>query len=422
MPPTFRSSLTLALVVMLTGVGAGLGGMCLALLLHGIQHLAYGYSLDSLVSHQTFLWGVTAATPERRLHVLMVCGVVAGLGWWTLYRYGRPLVSVKQAVSASLPIMPAKTTLAHAVLQIITVALGSPLGREVAPREVGALAATWLSQRARLTPEMHRLLVACGAGAGLAAVYNVPLGGAVFVLEVLVGAFSWPAALMALATSAIGAAVAWLGLGAEAQYVVPHFVLSPALIAWAVVCGPVFGVAAYGFTRLTGAARAHAARGWRLPVLALLNFSLIGGLAMLLPQILGNGKGPAQLGFDNELGIGLAAVLLVAKVLVTAASLRAGAEGGLLTPGLANGALLAIILGGAWSLVLPGVPLGAFAIIGAAAFLAASMSMPLTAIVLVAEFTRIEHDFLVPIILAVIGSVCVSKLCQRWENTGKKPA
>ncbi|NCE88069.1 chloride channel protein [Pseudomonas sp. Q1] len=422
MPPTFRSSLTLALVVVLTGIGAGLGGMCLALLLHGIQHLAYGYSLDSLVSHQTFLWGVTAATPERRLHVLMLCGLVAGLGWWTLYRYGRPLVSVKQAVSASLPIMPAKTTLAHAVLQIITVALGSPLGREVAPREVGALAATWLSQRARLTPEMHRLLVACGAGAGLAAVYNVPLGGAVFVLEVLVGAFSWPAALMALATSAIGAAVAWLGLGAEAQYVVPHFVLSPALIAWAVVCGPVFGVAAYGFTHLTGAARANAARGWRLPVLALLNFSLIGGLAMLLPQILGNGKGPAQLGFDNELGIGLAAVLLVAKVLVTAASLRAGAEGGLLTPGLANGALLAIILGGAWSLMLPGVPLGAFAIIGAAAFLAASMSMPLTAIVLVAEFTRIEHDFLVPIILAVIGSVCVSKLCQRWENTGKKPA
>lgn len=143
---------------------------------------------------------------------------------------------------------------------------------------------------------------------------------------------------------------------------------------------------------------------------------------MLLPQILGNGKGPAQLGFDNELTIGLAAILLLVKVLITASSLRAGAEGGLLTPGLANGALLAILLGGAWSLVWPGVPLGAFAIIGAAAFLASSMSMPLTAIVLVAEFTRIEHDFLVPIILAVVGSMCVSKLCQRWEISGKKPA
>ncbi|MGY2398360.1 chloride channel protein [Pseudomonas sp. SDO5271_S396] len=418
MPTTFRSSLILALVVVLTGIGAGLGGMLLALLLHGIQHLAYGYSLDNLVSHETFLWGVTTATPERRLSVLVICGLVAGFGWWAVYRYGRPLVSIKQAVSEQMPDMPPKTTLAHAVLQIITVALGSPLGREVAPREVGALAGSWLSRRARLAPQLHRLIVACGAGAGLAAVYNVPLGGAVFVLEVLVGAFSWPAAIIALATSAIGAAVAWIGLGAESQYVVPHFALSPALISWAVVCGPVFGLAAYGFTRLTGTARAHAARGWRLPVLALLNFTIIGVLAMWLPHILGNGKGPAQLGFDNELSIGLASLLLLVKVLITTSSLRAGAEGGLLTPGLANGALLAIILGGAWSLAWPGVPLGAFAIIGAAAFLAASMNMPLTAIVLVAEFTRIDHDFLVPIILAVVGSVCVSKLCQRLENAG----
>jgi len=198
--------------------------------------------------------------------VLISCGLVAGVGWWLIYRYGRPLVSIKQAVSADAPIMPPKTTLAHAVLQIITVALGSPLGREVAPREVGALAATWLSQRARLAPDMHRLIVACGAGAGLAAVYNVPLGGAVFVLEVLVGVFSWPAAVIALATSAIGASVAWIGLGAEAQYVVPHFVLSPGLIAWALACGPVFGLAAYGFTRLTGAARSNAARGWGVPL------------------------------------------------------------------------------------------------------------------------------------------------------------
>lgn len=416
MPSKTRSLLILALVVVFTGIGAGLGGMLLALLLHGIQHLAYGYSLDSLISHETFLLGVTAASPERRVWVLMVCGLVAGLGWWTIYRYGRPLVSIKQAVSAQAPIMPPKTTLAHALLQIITVALGSPLGREVAPREVGALAGSWLSQRARLAPDMHRLIVACGAGAGLAAVYNVPLGGAVFVLEVLVGAFSWPAAVIALATSAIGASVAWIGLGAESQYVVPQFVLSPALIGWAVICGPVFGLAAYAFARLTGAARAKAARGWRLPVLSLINFTIIGGLAIFLPQILGNGKGPAQLGFDNELTIGLAALLLVVKVLITTSSLRAGAEGGLLTPALANGALLAIILGGAWSMLWPGVPLGAFAIIGAAAFLASSMNMPLTAIVLVAEFTRIDHDFLVPIILAVAGSMCMSKLCAMWEK------
>ncbi len=217
---------------------------------------------------------------------------------------------------------------------------------------------------------------------------------------------------MALATSAIGAGVAWIGLGAQAQYVVPALPLTPGLLAWSLIAGPLLGLAAHGFVRLTGRARATAARGWRLPVLSLINFTLIGCIAIYLPQVLGNGKGPAQLGFDSELTIGLAALLLVVKVLITSSSLRAGAEGGLLTPGLAIGALLAIILGGLWSLAWPGIPLGAFAIVGAAAFLAASMSMPLTAIVLVAEFTRIDHDFLVPIILAVVGSVCMSRLCE----------
>ncbi|KIH83388.1 chloride channel protein [Pseudomonas batumici] len=407
-----RSLFALSFVVILTGIGAGLGGMLLAMLLHGIQHLAYGYGQDSLTSHESFLIGVSSASPSRRILALTLCGLVAGLGWWAIYRFGRPLVGIKKAVSPDGPAMPVKTTLCHALLQIITVALGSPLGREVAPREVGALVAAWLSRKAQLAPDTHRLLIACGAGAGLAAVYNVPLGGAMFVLEGLVGVFSWPAAIMALATSAIGAAVAWVGLGAQVQYVVPSLALTPGLLAWALIAGPFFGLAAHGFVQLTGRARINAARGWRLPVLSLINFTLVGCVAVYLPQVLGNGKGPAQLGFDNELSLGLAAALLLAKVLVTSSSLRAGAEGGLLTPALAIGALMAILLGGLWSLAWPGIELGAFAIVGAAAFLAASMSMPITAIVLVAEFTRIDHDFLVPIILAVVGSVCMSRLCE----------
>ncbi len=98
----------------------------------------------------------------------------------------------------------------------------------------------------------------------------------------------------------------------------------------------------------------EAPKDWRLPVLSLLNFAIIGVLAMHFPQLLGNGKGPAGLAFDGNITMTLAAMLLVLKVVITASSLRAGAEGGLLTPGLANGALLAIVLGGSWSLFWPG--------------------------------------------------------------------
>lgn len=401
----------LAFAILATGVGAGLGGMLLALLLHAVQHWAYGYSLGHVIGHESFLQGVSAATPARRVAVLVVCGLVAGLGWWAIYRYGRPLVSVKQAVDKPETVMPAGATLGHAILQIVTVALGSPLGREVAPREVGALVGGWLSQMTRLSFAHRRLVVACGAGAGLAAVYNVPLGGAIFVLEVLLGTFAWPVAVTALVTCALGAAVAWIGLGAESQYVVPSLPLGAGLIVWAALAGPLFGVAAHLFVRLTTWARRHAARGWRLPVWSLANFTLIGVLAIYLPQLLGNGKGPAQLSFDSQLTVALAAIVLVCKLAIIAGSLRAGAEGGLLTPGLSCGALLGVLLGAAWNLAWPGVPVGAFAIIGAGAFLASSMRMPLTAIVLIVEFTRVEHDYLVPILLAVAGSVLVSRLC-----------
>ncbi|WCM21262.1 chloride channel protein [Paraburkholderia bryophila] len=410
-----RGSLpALAVVTLLTGLGAGLGGMLLALLLHGIQHLAYGYSVTHLISGESFLQGVSAAAPERRLLVLTLCGLVAGFGWWALYRVGRPLVSIRQAVKSDDPQMPLLSTTVHALLQIVTVALGSPLGREVAPREIGSMLAGWLSRRAGLSVAQSRIMVACGAGAGLAAVYNVPLGGAVFVLEVLLGTFGWTALVPAIVTSAVAALVAQAGLGNEHQYLVPSLTLSASLVVWSVVCGPIFGAAAWGFTELTKRSRAAAPKDWRLPVLSLLNFAIIGVLAMHFPQLLGNGKGPAGLAFDGGLTIGLAAMLLVLKVVITVSSLRAGAEGGLLTPGLANGALLAIVLGGLWSLFWPGASLGGFAVVGATAFLAASMQMPITAVVLMFEFTRVSQDFLVPVLFAVGGAYLGFQACAKW--------
>jgi H+/Cl- antiporter ClcA len=106
---------------------------------------------------------------------------------------------------------------------------------------------------------------------------------------------------------------------------------------------------------------------------------------------------------------------LALKVLAITASLRAGAAGGLLTPSLTLGALLATVLGSLWNLVFPSVPTAALAIVGAAAFLASSMNMPLTAIVLIIEFTQVGHDLWVPIFFAVAASVGSLHACARLE-------
>jgi H+/Cl- antiporter ClcA len=398
-------------VTLAVGVASGLLGMLLALLLHLVQHLAYGYSLDQLVGPESFLEGVSAAAPLRRLLVLLLCGALAGLGWWALHRWGRPLPGVAKAIASEDPRLPAGSTGANVLLQMVTVALGSPLGREVAPREAAATFAGWLAQRAGLSLEQRRVMVGCAAGAGLAAVYNVPLGGALFALEVLLGSFAPAVVIQALITSTIAAAVAWIGLGNALQYEVPHFSFSWSLAAWALLCGPLFGVLGYGFSLLTQAARRRAPRDARLLPYCLVVFGLIGLAAMAYPQLLGNGRGPAQLGFDADVGLKLAAVLLLLKVLATAASLRAGAEGGLLTPSVAIGAMLATLLGGAWNLCCPAVPAGAFALVGAAAFLAAVQRMPLTASVLLIEMTGLDHDFWVPLLLAVAGSSATLRCC-----------
>lgn len=403
-----------ALATLVLGVATGVAGIGLSYLLHGIQHLAYGYGAGQIISHETFLQGVSAAPPWRRFLALLACGLVAGGGWWALYRYGRPLVGIKKALASDDPRMPVLSTTLHALLQIVTVGLGSPLGREVAPREVGATLAGWLAHRLPLAACDRRILVACAAGAGLAAVYNVPLSGALFTMEVLLCSFEWRVAAPAVTMSTLAAMVAWLGLGNEHQYLVPAWPMTPALVVWAVLAGPVFGAAAWGYADLTRRARARAPKGGALPWLTLLNFAVIGLFVIWFPQLPGNGKGAASLSFDSQLTVGLALTLLCLKVVFTTSSLRAGAEGGLLTPGLANGALLAIVLGAGWNHVWPGTSPGAFAIVGATAFLAASMQMPLTAIMLVFEFTRIDHDFLVPMLLAVAGSIAAHRLIAHW--------
>ena len=406
----------LAIATVLTGVAAGIGGMLVALLLHLIQHIAYDYSLGSLIGSESFLEGVSASSPARRFIVLLLGGLVAGIGWLAVYRFGRPLVSIRKAVNSVVARMPPLTTAAHVLLQTVTVAMGSPLGREVAPREIGALLATNLSGRLRLGEEERRILIACGAGGGLAAVYNVPFGAALFILETLLGRFRFAAVLPAITTSVIAAYVARLGLGNHTQYSLPSLVMTPPLVIWSIITGPIFGLAAWWFAKATSTARARAPRGWRLLVCCIAVFTAIGAFAIPFPEILGNGKGTAQMGFAGDVSIGLGATLLVIRAAFTIGCLRAGAEGGLLTPSVAMGTLLATVIGGAWSLVWPGVMPGAFAVVGATAFVAVSMKMPMTAVALILEFTRVGPDFIVPVLFAVAGSVSVGELCALRER------
>lgn len=417
-PPSSReacdegSPVRLVMAIIIVGVLSGLLGMLLAMLLHEVQHVAFGYSLHEIISDESFLQGVQDSTYFRRVVSLMFCGLIAGLGWWTLYHYGKPLVSITEALKTN-KVMPMGETLTHVLLQIITIALGSPLGREVAPREISALFAYQFATKLNLSPQQTKILLACGAGAGLAAVYNVPFGGALFALEVLLRTFHWSTAVIALTTSAIAVVISWVGLGNEPLYHIPNLFINTQLVLWAIFIGPIFGLSANWFIKVIMSARNNPIRDWRMIPAALINFTIIGFLAIYSPALLGNGKSPAQIEFYDALTISASFILLLLRTLICWSSFKVGAQGGLLTPSLANGALLGVCLGGLYSMLFPGVSLSAYAVIGAAAFLAAAQKMPITAIVLIFEFTHLNLSFLVPIMFAVAGSIGIIYLCEK---------
>jgi len=393
-----RLSWQLLLAALLTGVAAGLAGVAFTWLLHAVQHLAFGHPED------TFLAGVEQASPGRRVLALTIGGALCGVGWWLLRRRASPhSVSVTGALAGSAR-LPLAASTADAGLQLLAVGTGASLGREGAPRQVGAALASVLADRFALDHQQRRVLLAAGAGAGLAAVYNVPLSGAAFALELLLGTVVPAALVPALLASAVATVVAWPFLGNHPTYSVTSPPFSLAVLVAAALLGPVLAVLGEAFHALTTWARTHAPAGWPVLVTIPVGFAALGALAIRYPQLLGNGKGMAQLALTGALSAALAAILALLKPVATAGCLRTGAIGGLLTPSFATGAALGLLAGYAWSLLWPGGSLTGYALLGAGALLATTQRAPITALLLTVEFTHAGPAMLPALLVAVAAA------------------
>ncbi len=382
--------------VVVTGVAAGLFGILLMWILKMTEHLAFHYSSG------TFQASVIATGKIRRVASLVTASAIGSVAWYLIRRF---LKDEKSEIDDALwhgdgELSPRRSLLTSVVSEVV-IGLGASIGREAAPKLMGGASGSVVSKWFGLTPAQKRLLVACGGGAGLAAVYNVPLGGAIFTAEVLFGSFALPVVMPALTTSLIATMVAWLYLGRSTTFVnVPEYRFSASLMVWSIVAGVVIGLLALLYVRLIGWVSHYRARGlnifWAMP----LTFLVVGVVGIWYPQLFGNGKDMAHDAFLGVGGIGLLLVLFTLKPLLTALTLGSGAAGGVFTPFLATGALFGAFFGVAWSHLWPGTPVGAFALVGAAAMIGASMQAPLAGLVLVMELTHHGFSLMIPMMAA----------------------
>lgn len=394
------------MAVALTGLSAGIAAAVLTRLLQLIQHLVW--------PGPDLLQAASTASAWHHILVLLGAGLLTGAGQIVIHRLSSANgIDISEAISLFAGRLPTWRTLASALLSVLVVGMGASLGREGSPKQAGAVMANVFADRGALSDEQRRLLVACGAGAGMAAAYGVPLGGALFALEVLRGVLALRLVLPALLASAIATGVSWLALPNAPTYLIPSYPLSVSIVIWALLAGPIAGLVAVVYVRAIAWADRNKPTGWLRVLAPIMALGLIGVVSIAYPQILGNGKDITQLAFTNQVAPMLLLALLVLKPAATLLCLGSGVPGGLFTPSLTLGALLGGLLGYAWAGFWPGVPPGLFALIGAGAVLAASTHGPISAVVLMIELTGHDRSFILPLVLAVGTATLVARTIER---------
>lgn len=382
-PRSDRGNLEFFCAVIIVGLLAGVAGLATTFVLGVVQHATYHYSFGSLLA------GVASSSPIRRAVGPMIGGALAALGWWLLRRR-TDVPPLAQTIARSERV-PRFSWSVDALLQVLLVGSGASLGREGAPRQfaaaLGDLGTAWLK---RLSPPDREVLLACAAGAGLGAVYAVPLAGALFSIRILLHTWRPRAVGAALLSSGLAVAVGSAITRDQPNLPWPIGESTYLLTAHGLLLAPVTLAVGLAFNRLMAAARpARQLRSWVL-IPALAGAGLVMGVCShWWPELPGNGRSILTVSLASGMTLVSALAILALKPLLTALFLRAGGAGGLLTPSLATGAaagtalVLMINWAGGTHLHVPAVSLA-----GAAGVLAVTQGSPIWAAIFVWELAR----------------------------------
>lgn len=408
-------SIVLAIIF---GLGAVIGALSasLTLLLELIQHGGQG-AQESVHNPSG------AGTPVRRVITIIGASVIASLIWYFLRKQAH-IPSVSQAVRGEK--MPFFATVVHVLLQIFIVGSGLSIGRETAPRELGSMLGQRFGGWLKLSVRDLTIITAVSAGAGFAGVYDAPLAGMFFAVEMLLVDVSIRTVILALGTSAMSAFAGEIVKGHKVFYEIHPIQVTWQLIVVCLIIGPLMGLCGYFFRLGTNWASKNQTHDkailWQLPLAGVLTAAI----AYFTPTIMGNGRALAQWSYDANSHVEFVLLLLpvfaLLKATVTILTVRSGASGGVLTPAIAAGGALGVLIALLLVPVFPALNIGAVGLIASAAFLATSQKAPLMASCLMMELSHSPVTAMVVIGCAVSLSVLTSTGVDRYFSSRRNVA
>jgi CIC family chloride channel protein len=351
--------------------------------------------------------------------LVVLAGAAAALSAWLVRRFaphasgsGIPHVEAvlrQEVAPASYLLLPVKF-----VGGLLAIGSGLALGREGPSVQMGASIAHIASELCRRSWGDCRVLIAAGAGAGLATAFNAPIAGAIFVLEELVQRFERRIAVAALAASGAAITTARALLGNQPDFLVlplDHVPLlgQPLFLVLGVIAG-VLGVA-YNRTLLATLQAFE-----RLPALtpemrAALVGAAVAAVAWFAPSLVGGGDGLTQRALAGAEPLAFLPLIFLLRLAMGHASYAAGTPGGIFAPFLVLGAQSGLLFGAGCALLFPGLGIApqAFAVVGMAALFTGIVRAPLTGIVLVIEMTA-AFTMLLPMLAACFAAMLVPTL------------
>jgi CIC family chloride channel protein len=419
----------LSILAILVGVVTGFGAVVFRALIGCIHNLLF-------LGQFSFHYDANLFTPASPLGLFVilvpVVGAVAVTFLVTTFApeaRGHGVPEVMDAIYYKGGVIRPAVAVVKSLASAIAIGSGAAVGREGPIIQIGSALGSTLGQVIRMAAGERIILVAAGAGAGIAATFNTPIGGVMFAIELLMPEVSVRTFLPVALATGMATFVGRFFFGPQPAFTVPP--LTPmgvdtssaiVLLLYALV-GVLTGAAAAAFVRGLHFAEDAFERIKSGYARHILGMGLVGILIYALQQVYGHyyvegvGYATVQAILVGQMStVGLLLLLFACKLLATSLSLGSGSSGGIFSPSLFMGATL----GGAFAAAIQALHLPitvnvpSFAIVGMGAMVGGGTGAVMTAVTMIFEMTR-DYDIVLPMIVAVAMSVGVRRLLTR-EN------
>jgi CIC family chloride channel protein len=346
-------------------------------------------------------------------------GLIVGL-YNTFVVHAKPehgLPSVIKAVAQKNGRIPVRNWLHKTFTSVVSIGTGGGGGREAPIVQVGASIGSAVAQILKFSPGRTRTLLGCGAAAGLSAVFNAPIGGVIFAVEVILGDFSVRTFSPIVIAAVVSTVLSRSYLGNYPTFLVPKYTLvSNTELAFYFMLGVLAGLSAVLFIRtfytieerLRSMEKHFGIPAWLMPAVGGL---MCGVVSMWVPELYGFSYEVINKSLTGQESLTNMITVYLLKPVVAAFTVGSGGSGGMFAPSMKMGAMLGGMFGKAVHELFPNLTAtsGAYALVGMGAVTAGIMRAPLTVILILFEVTG-QYEIVLPIMFAAVTSALVARL------------